>query len=125
MNKKESNEMNRRQELQQQYKETKKEAGVFQIRNTKNDKVWVVGTKNLKSMNGKKLELEMGTHLNKDLQKEWNEFGGNAFELEVLEVLKVKETGYFDEGDALKKLEEKWIEHLQPYDERGYNKRKL
>ncbi|NOU74100.1 GIY-YIG nuclease family protein [Paenibacillus sp. LMG 31458] len=116
--------MNRRQELQQQYKETKKEAGVFQVRNTINGKLWVISTKNLKSMNGKLMELQMGTHRNQFLQKDWNEFGGDAFVLEVLEVLKVKETGYFDENDALKKLEEKWLEELQPYEDRGYNKRK-
>ena len=116
--------MNRRQEMLQEYKETKKEAGVFQIRNTSNGKMWVVSTKNLKSMNGKLLEVEMGTHRNQALQKDWNEFGGDAFVLEVLEVLKVKETGSFDEKDALKKLEEKWLEELQPFDERGYNKRK-
>ncbi|NEW06641.1 GIY-YIG nuclease family protein [Paenibacillus sp. SYP-B3998] len=117
--------MNRRQELQQQYKETKIEAGVFQVRNTMNGKVWVVSTKNLRSMNGKRLELEMGTHKNIPLQKEWNECGGDHFVLEVLEVLEVKETGYFDAVDALKKLEEKWLEQLQPFDEQGYNKRKL
>ncbi|NQX67741.1 LuxR family transcriptional regulator [Paenibacillus ferrarius] len=117
--------MNRRQELQLQYKETKKEAGVFQFRNTINDKRWVVGTKNLRTMNGKRLELEMGNHRNKPLQKEWNEFGSDAFVLEVLEVLEVKETGYFDENDALKKLEDKWLEELQPFDDRGYNKRKV
>ncbi|WP_420851053.1 GIY-YIG nuclease family protein [Paenibacillus alba] len=125
MNKKEPDEMNRRQELQLQYKETKKEAGVFQFRNTINDKRWVVGTKNLRTMNGKRLELEMGNHRNKPLQKEWNEFGSDAFVLEVLEVLEVKETGYFDENDALKKLEDKWLEELQPFDDRGYNKRKV
>ncbi|MDF2650935.1 MULTISPECIES: GIY-YIG nuclease family protein [unclassified Paenibacillus] len=117
--------MNRRQELQQLYKETKKEAGVFQVRNTMNGKLWILSTKNLKTMNGKLLELQMGTHRNLLLQKDWNEFGGDAFVLEVLEVLKVKETGYFDENDALKKLEEKWLEELQPYEDRGYNKRKL
>lgn len=122
MTKKESNQ--RRQELQQIYKETKKESGVFQIRNTVNDKRWISSTKNLRSLNGKRMELDMGKHMNNELQKELNEFGSSAFEVEVLEVLKVKETGYFDEDDALKKLEDKWLEQLQPYDDRGYNKRK-
>ncbi|GGA13445.1 hypothetical protein GCM10008018_67930 [Paenibacillus marchantiophytorum] len=116
--------MNRRQELQMQYKETKQEAGVFQVRNTVNNKLWVDSTRNLRSMNGKRMQLEMGGHMNKELQKEWNEFGSDAFVMEVLEVLEVKETGYFDEKDALRKLEEKWLEQIQPFDERGYNKRK-
>lgn len=122
MTKRESNQ--RRQELQQIYKETKKESGVFQIRNTVNDKRWISSTKNLRSMNGKRMELDMGKHMNNALQLELNEFGSSAFEIEVLEVLKVKETGYFDEDDALRKLEDKWLEQLQPYDDRGYNKRK-
>ncbi|MBP1967809.1 GIY-YIG nuclease family protein [Paenibacillus aceris] len=122
MTKKESNQ--RRQELQQIYKETKKESGVFQIRNTVNDKRWISSTKNLRSLNGKRMELDMGKHMNNALQMELNEFGSSAFEVEVLEVLEVKETGYFDEDDALKKLEDKWLEQLQPYDDRGYHKRK-
>ncbi|MDU0200368.1 MULTISPECIES: GIY-YIG nuclease family protein [Paenibacillus] len=122
MTKKESNQ--RRQELQQIYKETKKESGVFQIRNTVNDKRWISSTKNLRSLNGKRMELDMGKHMNHALQLELNEFGSSAFEIEVLEVLKVKETGYFDEDDALRKLEDKWLEQLQPYDDRGYHKRK-
>jgi hypothetical protein len=116
--------MNRRKELQQIYKEMKTEAGVYQIKNTKNDKVWVDSTMNLRSMNGKQISLDMGSHLNKELQQEWNDFGRDAFVLEVLEVLEVKETGYFDAADALKKLEEKWIAKLQPFGERGYNKPK-
>lgn len=124
MSKKITLDRNRRQELQQMYKETKKEAGVFQIRNTINDKRLVLSTKNLRSMNGKRMELDMGGNRNKALQQEWLEMGSGAFVLEVLEVLEVKETGYFDEDDALAKLEEKWLEKLQPYDERGYNKRK-
>lgn len=122
MTKRESNQ--RRQELQQMYKETKKESGVFQIRNTVNDKRWISSTKNLRSLNGKRMELDMGKHMNSSLQLELNEFGSSVFEVEVLEVLEVKETGYFDEDDALRKLEDKWLEQLQPYDDRGYNKRK-
>jgi len=33
-----------------------------------------------------------------------------------------KDEPFFDVADALKKLEQKWIEKLQPCGERGYNK---
>ena len=33
-----------------------------------------------------------------------------------------KEEGYFDMKDALKKLEEKGLNQLQPFGERGYHK---
>lgn len=48
-------------------------------------------------------------------------YGGASFVFEVLDVLKEKEEGYFDKKDELKKLEDKWIEKLLPFEERGYN----
>lgn len=111
----------RRKELIQQYKEIKIEAGVYQIKNTKNGKVFVASTVNLKTMNGKRMMLDGGGHKNKKLQEEWKKFGKEAFVLEVLEVLKEKEDGYFDRAGELKKLEQKWLENLQPYGEKGYN----
>ncbi len=110
-----------RKELIRQYKEIKIEAGVYQIKNTKNQKVFVASTPNLKTMNGKPMMLRGGVHKNKKLQEEWNKFGEEAFVFEVLEVLKEKEEGYFDKTGELKKLEKKWLEKLQPYGERGYN----
>jgi hypothetical protein len=111
----------RRKELTRQYKEMKIESGVYQIRNTKNQKVFVASTVNLKTMNGKRMMLDGGAHKNKKLQEEWNKFGGEAFSLEILEILKEKEDGFFDKTGELKKLENKWLEKLQPYGEAGYN----
>lgn len=113
--------MDRKKELKEQYKEMKTEAGVYQIKNTKNQKVLVVATPNLKTMNGRRMELHAGGHKNKQLQEEWKKFGEEAFVFEVLEVLKEKEEGFFDRKEELKKLEEKWLERLQPYEERGYH----
>ena len=113
--------MNRRKELIRQYKEMKIEAGVYQIKNTKNQKVFVVSTPNLKTMNGKPMMLCGGVHKNKKLQEEWDKFGEAAFVFEVLEVLKEKEEAYFDKTGELKELEKKWLEKIQPYGERGYN----
>ena len=118
---KEDKTMDRKQELKQQYKETKIEAGVYQIRNTKNQKIFIESTPNLKTINGKRFTLEMGTFQNKLLQNEWKEFGDEAFVFEVLEILKAPKEGYFNAKDALKKLKEKWLEELQPYGDRGYN----
>ena len=113
--------MDRRKELIRLYKEIKIEAGVYQIKNTKNQKAFVVSTPNLKTMNGKPMMLCGGVHKNKKLQEEWNKFGEEAFVFEVLEVLKEKEDGYFDKTGELKELEKKWLDKLQPYGERGYN----
>ncbi|MGG0935158.1 DUF2087 domain-containing protein [Brevibacillus centrosporus] len=116
--------MNRKQELKQMYREVKTEAGVYQIKNIQNGKVWVDATKNLKTMNGKQFTLKHGSHTNKALQKEWNEYGEDAFVFEVLEVLEQKPDPFFDLADALEKLENKWLDKLQPYGEKGYNEKK-
>lgn len=116
--------MDRRKELKQQYKEMKTEGGVYQIRNTKNQKVFVAATPNFKTINGRKTMLRAGGHKNRALQDEWNQFGADAFVFEVLEVLEEKEEGYFDKADELKKLEKKWLDQLQPFGERGYNQPK-
>ncbi|HBV96345.1 MAG: transcriptional regulator [Peptococcaceae bacterium BICA1-7] len=116
--------MDRKKELKQQYKEMKTEGGVYQIRNTRNNKVFVAATPNFKTLNGRRGMLVGGVHKNRALQEEWNQLGGEVFVFEVLEVLEEKEEGFFDRADELKKLEKKWLDKLQPYGERGYHKPK-
>ncbi|MBO9131392.1 GIY-YIG nuclease family protein [Bacillus sp. 165] len=116
--------MDRKKELKQLYKETKIEAGIYQIKNIQNQKIFIGSTRNLKTLKGRQFELEAGTSTNRMLQDEWKEYGKEAFVFEVLEVLKQKNDGYFNAKDELKKLEESWLERLQPYGERGYNKEK-
>jgi len=113
--------MNRRKELQEQAKEVKIEAGIYCIRNERNGKVFVDSTPNLKTINGQKFMLQMGTHLNRQLQAEWKEYGEQAFTIEVLEVLKKEDNPYFDAKDALAKLLKRWMEQLEPYGDKGYH----
>ena len=113
--------MDRKKELKQQYKEEKTEAGIFQIKNTKNQKVFIKATPNLRTMNSQRFQLDLKGHPNKALQQEWNQYGEEAFVLEVLETLPEDTT---DVRYALKKLEAKWLEQLQPYGERGYHQKK-
>lgn len=114
--------MDRKKELKQQFKETSVEAGIYQIKNTINNKILVGSTKNLKTINGIKFMLETNVYTtNKELQKEWNQYGKEAFMIDILEKVKKKDEPYFNEKEALLALEEKWLEKLQPYGERGYN----
>lgn len=116
--------MNRKKELRQQYKEIPIEAGVFQIKNTVNNKIFVASTRNFKTLNGTKFSLETnGYTSNKELQKDWNEYGKDAFTFDILEKLKKSDNPYYNEKKALADLEEKWLEELQPYGERGYNRK--
>jgi hypothetical protein len=112
---------NRRAELKRQFKETRPEAGVYQIRNVKNGKILVESTMNLKTINGRRLELQRGTHRNPLLQRELTDYGPEAFVFEVLEVLKSKDNEEPETQEALKKLSEKWLETINPFGERGYN----
>lgn len=116
--------MEHKKELKQQYKEIPVEAGIYQIKNTKNGKSFIASTKNLKTLNGVKFMLDMGSHMNKVLQKDWLEYGKDVFEIEILEILKKKEVGYFNEKEELRKLEEKWFDQIQPYGENGYHTKK-
>ncbi|MXQ55042.1 GIY-YIG nuclease family protein [Shimazuella alba] len=116
--------MDRKKEWKRQFKETTVDAGVYLIKNIKNQKILVGKSRNLKTLNGVKFMLENGTYtINKALQAEWNEFGKEAFVFDVLEKLKKKEDPYFNEKEALLKLEQKWLEQLQPFEERGYNQK--
>jgi hypothetical protein len=117
----EESKVDRRSELKRLAKEIKTEAGIYQIRNTRNGKLFVESTRNLKTVNGKLFALETGGFPDRVLQQEWNEFGKDAFVAEVLEVLEKPAEGYFDEADALEKLRAKWLEQLKPYGERGYH----
>lgn len=116
--------MDRKKELKQIYKETPVEAGVYQIKNTQNEKIFIGSTPNLKTLNGLKFMLQNDGHKNKELQDEWKQYGEDAFTFEILEKLKKKDEPYFNAKEALRELEEKWLEQLQPYGEHGYNKNK-
>ena len=56
--------MDRKKELKQLYKEITVEAGVYKIKNTKNEKIFIGSTPNLKTINGLKFMLQNGEHKN-------------------------------------------------------------
>ncbi len=114
--------MKSRQDIKREYKERKKPAGVFQVKNTVNGKVLLRSSLNLEGpLNAHKFMLTIGRHQNEALQKEWNEYGPDKFVFEILEVVKVKDDPNFDLSDELTLLEQIWLEKLQPFGERGYN----
>jgi len=114
--------MKSRQDIKREYKERKKPAGVFQVKNTKNGKMLLGSSLNLEgALNRHKFELRMGSHRSKELQKDWNEQGPEAFVFEILEEVKIRDVPHFDMSDELLLLEQIWLEELQPFGERGYN----
>ncbi len=114
--------MKTKHDVNREYKERKKPAGIFQIKNTANGKVLLGSSLNLEGpLNGHKFMLTSGSHRNELLQKEWKEYGQDKFVFEILEVVKVNDDENFNLKDELTLLEEIWLEKLQPFGERGYN----
>jgi group I intron endonuclease len=114
-----------KKDIKREYKERKKQAGVFQVKNAANGKVLLGSSLNLDgSLNSHKFMLTIGSHRNKALQNEWNEYGPDKFVFEILEVVKVKDDPNFNLDDELILLEQIWLEKLQPFGEKGYNTNK-
>ena len=111
-----------RKEIHREYKERVKPSGVYQVKNMANGKVLLGSSLNLEGpLNRHRFMLKIGSHTNKELQKDWDEFGPEQFVFEVLEEVKVIDSPNFNLKDELTLLEEIWLEKLQPFGERGYN----
>ena len=117
--------MDHKKELRQQFEKIPVEAGIYQVKNLQNQKIFIGKTPNLKTLNGMKHILNLGANNNKELQSEWKQFGQDAFSFTVLELSEKKHgDASFNEKKELERLEEKWLAALQPYGERGYNRPK-
>ena len=111
-----------RKELNREYVERVKPAGVFQVKNLANGKVLLGSSLNLEgSLNKHRFTLKIGSHTNKSLQADWNESGPEQFAFEVLEEVVRKDDPNFNLSDELALLEMIWLEKLQSVGERGYN----
>ena len=115
--------MKSRKELKEEYKQMKFPIGVFQIRNTVNNKIYVESSIDLNAIwHRHRLQLNVGNHLNAELQKDWKELGEEKFRYEILEEIEQKDPAK-DYAKEAKVLEQMYIEELQPFDEKGYNSR--
>lgn len=116
-----------KKELKKQYKQTIQPMGIYQIKNLVNEKIFVGSAKNLKAQtNSNKFQLNAGIfYINKELQKDYTELGEGKFSFEVMDYLEPKKELDYDYTKDLAVLEEIWLDKLQPYDDRGYNKRKV
>lgn len=121
--KKESIAMATRSELKRQYKESERQAGVFQIKNTINGRVFLGSSLNLHGpLNKHRFALKLGGHPCAALQKDYNQHGADAFVFEILEVVEKKDDLGFSVEEELKRLETRWLTALAPIGERGYNR---
>jgi len=116
--------MKSHKELKEEYKHMKFKMGVFQIKNKINGKIFIGSSLDLNAIwHAQKLQLDFGMHAKSVLQSEWKEFGPASFTYEIVEEIKQNDDKPTDYPKEIKALEEMIIENLQPFDERGYNKR--
>jgi hypothetical protein len=111
-------------ELKEAYKQKKFKMGVFQIRNTVNNKIFVEGSVNLDAIwNRHRLELNFGNHRCEPLLADWKTFGEQNFVFEILGEIEPEDGKDQENKKEVKLLEQMYLEELQPYDEKGYNRR--
>ena len=101
-----------RKEAIQKFKERKVALGVFAVRCTASGRVWVDSSRNLDAArNGNWFGLRNGSHRDKLLQQEWNSYGENAFQYEVLEKLE-DDVHPLAVAARLKEMRSRWIAQL-------------
>lgn len=106
--------MDNRKELKEKYKNMKADMGVYIIKSNSSDKYFVEASQNLKAaINRTNFTLELGSHINKELQALWNKLGKRDFTIEILEKLQYDEdetkVDYTEELNILKMI---WEEKL-------------
>lgn len=117
--------MKTKQELKEEYKQMKFRIGVFQLRNTVNNKIFVGSSVNLDAFRNRlTMQLNTGNHFNDALQQEWNQYGEGSFSYEILSEIEQKDDETADYAKEAKALEELYIDELQPFGDKGYNKKK-
>jgi hypothetical protein len=112
-----------KRELKKQYKQTLPPMGVYKIENLANGKILIGSSENLPGKaNSYKFRLKQGSHMNRQLQGDYNRFGEEFFAFSVVDCLEPKDGPDQNYTIDLVALEEMWLEKLQPYGEKGYNK---
>jgi hypothetical protein len=113
-----------RKAMTRAYKNTPRQAGVYRVRNKVHDKSFVGTAQDLPGvLNSQRFQLRLGSHMNRELQKDWNELGPDAFEFDVLDTLEPQDTPGYSPADDLKALEALWLDRLEPYGGKGYHTR--
>ncbi|MDR0513816.1 MAG: GIY-YIG nuclease family protein [Coriobacteriaceae bacterium] len=111
----------RRKELRNAFEQIKTFYGVVKVTNTRNGKFFITSFTNIKNKEGYLwAQLDDGRHPNAALQADWRTFGADAFAYEVLESHDAADVG--NVAFEAKQLEKHYLEALEPFGEKGYNK---
>lgn len=114
--------MSANRSLRDSYKQSFVPIGVFVIRNSVNQRVYVGGSRNLEgAMNRHRFELSTGSHRNAELLADWKRFGAQAFCFEVLDQVRQSTDPATDYDAELATLLELWQQELPCFGPSGYN----
>lgn len=112
-----------RKALTRKYKTTPRTMGVAVVRHEATGKTFLFAGTDINSLvNRYRTQLRIGGHPNKLLQGDWTAHGEAAFTFEVLDTLVPKEGSESNPAEELAVLELLWLEKLEPYPPKGYNR---
>lgn len=98
--------------------------GVFRLENTVNKKIFIEGSVNLEAVwKRHKMQLKSGRHPNAELQKDWNQYGESKFTYEILKEIMYSESEHLNYNMEVNSLMDVYMNELQPFGDKGYNKR--
>jgi nitrate/nitrite-specific signal transduction histidine kinase len=118
--------MTDKKELKKIYKQSLQPMGIYQIKNLASEKIYIGRSMDLNGkLNSERFQLKNRMHMNRELQNDFSGLGEEKFSFEILDRLQPKEAPNHDYSGELQALEEMWLEKLQPYAGKGYNKKKL
>ena len=101
-------------EIKKAYKQSKRSMGVYRIKTSQNDKLYIGFATDLDArFNRHKSELKFGSHRNKELQQIWNACGESAFDFEILDVLDQDDNTEASSYEELRVLTEMWVQKLK------------
>jgi group I intron endonuclease len=111
--------------LKREYKENRRPAGVYQIKNTLTGKIFIGSSVDVNArINRHKAGFAfLDSHEMPALIADVKKYGADAFTFEVLETLEGEYDSDAELREDLKLLEQMWLEKCEPFDERGYNTR--
>ncbi|MBI9075281.1 MAG: metalloregulator ArsR/SmtB family transcription factor [Desulfatibacillum sp.] len=115
--------MDRRKALKQEYLETFTAPGICKITNKVNGKIFLAGSLNVEALARRhRSELKLGSHRNEELLYDYRELGDENFSFEVLESVEQHKDPAYDYAKDVAVLLDLWLEKLQPYGDKGYNR---
>ncbi|MFN8588858.1 MAG: GIY-YIG nuclease family protein [Candidatus Eisenbacteria bacterium] len=112
-----------RKAKKREYLETPRTVGLFRVCHRESGRWYIGSSADVPAMlNRQRFQLDMGSHPNPNLQRDWRRFGAEAFVFETLDTLSPPESAAsWDPRKELQALETMWHERLKQLYGAGYH----